>query len=116
MPVMASVILSVLQSQQGFRPPSRRLSRPSTAQRVAIRQSGASGEMPHSPSVSEQQDAAHQQASGLVVRGGRKVQSARPSERVHTMLSGICIVELSMCSNVAEAAVLVKNHHMRSPA
>ncbi|KAL0056398.1 hypothetical protein WJX82_010878 [Trebouxia sp. C0006] len=69
------------QSQGGFRPPSRRLSRPSTAQRVAIRQSGASGETSHSPSVSKQQDAAHQQAPGLVVRGGRKVQSARPSER-----------------------------------
>ncbi|KAA6419424.1 MAG: hypothetical protein FRX49_10682 [Trebouxia sp. A1-2] len=66
------------QSQGGFRPPSRRLSRPPSAQRVAIRQSIASGD---SPSVSKQQDAAHQQAPGLVVRGGRKVQSARPSER-----------------------------------
>ena len=91
-PVMASMITLVLQSQGGFRPPSRRLSRPSSAQRVAIRQSVVFGETSHSPSVTKQQDAAHQQAPGLVVRGGRKVQSARPSERVHTMLSESCIV------------------------
>ena len=73
-----------MQTQGGcFRPPSRRLSRPSTAQRAAARPT--SGQALHasgSTAVGVQDDTASQLSQGLVIRGGRKVQSARASERV----------------------------------
>lgn len=74
----------VLQTQGGcFRPPSRRLSRPSTAQRAGSRP--MSGQPSHASQIAaggSHDTTASEQNQGLVVRGGRKVQSARASERV----------------------------------
>lgn len=69
-----------MQTQGGcFRPPSRRLSRPSTAQRAAA---GSTLGQFGSTALGGEDDTASQLSQGLVIRGGRKVQSARPSERV----------------------------------
>lgn len=97
-----------MQSQGGsFRPPSRRLSRPSTAQRAATRQSSGSSETACHPSASMQQGAAGQQAPGLVVRGGRKVQSARPSERVSRITQCNQVVPCCVCINVWDCCTQV---------
>lgn len=71
----------------GFRPPSRRLSRPSTAQRAAAQPTA--GRVVHasgSTAAGSQDDTGSQLNQGLVIKGGRKVQSARPSERVSLLL------------------------------
>lgn len=74
-----------MQMQGGcFRPPSRRLSRPSTAQRAAAQPtSGHAVHASGSTAAGSQDDTG---SRGLVIKGGRKVQSARPSERVSMLL------------------------------
>lgn len=94
----------VLQSQDGcFRPPSRRLSRPSTAQRSGGRPMlGHALHAFHPPAAGSQAHAGSQHNQGLQIRGGRKVQSARPSERVSALYASytfraILLMQLVHC-------------------
>ncbi|KAL3140090.1 hypothetical protein ABBQ38_004370 [Trebouxia sp. C0009 RCD-2024] len=69
------------QTQGGcFRPPSRRLSRPSSAQRTAARPMSGSSAV-HASGSSAAEATGSEPSQGLIIRGGRKVQSARPLER-----------------------------------
>ena len=73
--------LATLQSQNGFRPPSRRLSRPPSAQRAASRKPDPV-EAQHSAAPDLDVDAIVGQNASLLIKGGRKIQSARPADRV----------------------------------